>query len=386
MLMYNLYISILTIFTLFGTVFLVGTSAMIVTTLQLALDQMPYASSSSITSFIVWFVFCASGGIWVGDFLFDRYWGCSENDSYTANTIQIWCLLTASCSTIVLASDFILNWWLIKNLPRSTQVSGIKIIYHVLNFAVKHKSPVNRSALTYWEEDIPSRMHLGKSRYGGPFTTEQVEDVKTALRLLGISVALWVISISTFLHPVVIPLPSGAFPNLTHCTSQIIFYFSYDSAWCTMITTLLFELVIYPIIGHKLPTILKRIGIVSFLVTVISVLLLLLELVHHYVEDENVVEWTKTILFNVSIGVLIFLCGAVIELVCAQAPHNMRGLFFGYIAVIFFIALLIGNFVSIESQRLCDHCKNSLIIFAIKTGISLFGCTVFWLTGIQEES
>ncbi len=81
------------------------------------------------------------------------------------------------------------------------------------------------------------------------------------------------------------------------------------SAWCTMITTLLFELVIYPIIGHKLP---KRIGIVSFLVTVISVLLLLLELVHHYVEDENVVEWTKTILFNVSIGVLIFLCGAVI--------------------------------------------------------------------------
>ncbi len=37
---------------------------------------------------------------------------------------------------------------------------------------------LNRSAFTYWEENIPSRLDLGKSRFGGPFTTEQVEDVR----------------------------------------------------------------------------------------------------------------------------------------------------------------------------------------------------------------
>ena len=55
-------------------------------------------------------------------------------------------------------------------------------------FAAKHKAPVNRSALTYWEEDIPSRVDLGKSKYGGPFATEQVEDVKTFFKLMVVSV------------------------------------------------------------------------------------------------------------------------------------------------------------------------------------------------------
>ena len=41
-----------------------------------------------------------------------------------------------------------------------------------------------RSAFTYCEGDIPSRIDLGKMKYGGPFTTEQVEDVKTLFRVL----------------------------------------------------------------------------------------------------------------------------------------------------------------------------------------------------------
>ena len=59
-----------------------------------------------------------------------------------------------------------------------------KLIFRVLNYARKHKYPERRSALTYWEEDIPSRIDLGMSKYGGPFTVEEVEDVKTFFRLL----------------------------------------------------------------------------------------------------------------------------------------------------------------------------------------------------------
>ena len=53
----------------------------------------------------------------------------------------------------------------------------------MLQYAWQHKCPERRSAFTYWEEDIPPRIDLGKSKYGGPFTTEEVEDVKTFLLL-----------------------------------------------------------------------------------------------------------------------------------------------------------------------------------------------------------
>ena len=61
------------------------------------------------------------------------------------------------------------------------------MIVRVLCYARKHKCPENRSALTYWEEEAPSRLDLGKEKYGGPFTEEQqVKDVKNVLRLLPI--------------------------------------------------------------------------------------------------------------------------------------------------------------------------------------------------------
>ena len=49
-----------------------------------------------------------------------------------------------------------------------------------------NKYPRNHSALTYWEDEVPSHLDLGKEKYGGPFSEEQVEDVKTVLWLIPI--------------------------------------------------------------------------------------------------------------------------------------------------------------------------------------------------------
>ena len=62
-------------------------------------------------------------------------------------------------------------------------------MFKVLRYAWKHKFPERHSALTYWEEGLPSRIDLGKSKYGGPFTVEQVEDVKTLGRILSVLLA-----------------------------------------------------------------------------------------------------------------------------------------------------------------------------------------------------
>ena len=45
-------------------------------------------------------------------------------------------------------------------------------------------------AFTYWEEDIPRRIDLGKNNYGGPFTNEEVEDTKTFFRIVLLLVSL----------------------------------------------------------------------------------------------------------------------------------------------------------------------------------------------------
>jgi peptide/histidine transporter 3/4 len=55
---------------------------------------------------------------------------------------------------------------------------------------LKHKHPERRSAFTYCEDELPSRLDFGKSKYGGPFTTEQVEDVKIFFGILGMSLSI----------------------------------------------------------------------------------------------------------------------------------------------------------------------------------------------------
>ena len=64
------------------------------------------------------------------------------------------------------------------------QENPYKNVIQILNFARKHKYPRHRSAFTYADDNIPSRLDFAKERYGGPFTTEQVENVKTFFRML----------------------------------------------------------------------------------------------------------------------------------------------------------------------------------------------------------
>ena len=65
----------------------------------------------------------------------------------------------------------------------------IKLIFGVLNYARKNKYPRLRSAFTYIDEEQPSRLDFGKHKFGGPFTEEEVEDVKTIFQFISLLVA-----------------------------------------------------------------------------------------------------------------------------------------------------------------------------------------------------
>ena len=166
-----------------------GSVIIVLNSFQLSLEQIPDASSENITSLIAWFLFSIVTGLWVGSTIKDLVFACvpyNQSDLY-----QIFTLFPVICASINFISFHLVSpkWLIIE--PKSPQ--SLKNIYRILKFAAKHKAPLNRSALTYWEEDIPSRLDLGKSRYGGPFTTEQVEDVKTFFKILVVSVGIFLI-------------------------------------------------------------------------------------------------------------------------------------------------------------------------------------------------
>ena len=278
----------------------VGGCTCIVTALPLGLDQMPDASASNITCLIAWFAFSLYTGSWLADansFLKDN---CLD-ETLKLKYFTISTFFSTFCISIILFTNFFSPKWLIiePKLPGS-----LKTIYQVLKFAAKHKAPVYRSAFTYWEENIPSRMDLGKSKYGGPFTTEQVEDVKTVLRLLAISLPLCFLFFTLKL-PISTPMYTKAFPDFNLCLTNVIFFFSYNRYWCAILAIPAYEYAVYPFIRNRLPTILKRIGTVSLLMTLISFICFVIKLAHFLSRSEEIASgWITDIVYDLTYGEL----------------------------------------------------------------------------------
>ena len=59
----------------------------------------------------------------------------------------------------------------------------LKLVYRVVRSALKARRPVFRSAFDVGRP-LPSRLELAMQMNGGPFTVEQVEDVKTFFQIL----------------------------------------------------------------------------------------------------------------------------------------------------------------------------------------------------------
>ena len=77
------------------------------------------------------------------------------------------------------------HWFLIDNIRKNPY----RLVYGVVKFAIQHKKPVRRSAFTYCENRCPSRIDFGMQRYGGPFTTEEVEDVEVLFNILSFALS-----------------------------------------------------------------------------------------------------------------------------------------------------------------------------------------------------
>ena len=190
--------------TLFFTVViitgLIGSGMYESNAIQFGMDQMLESSSEQLSSFIHWYFWCASVGIpiiyyilvaanlYFRDCVVEMHKIKHSFDNFIGSILLLLSgvqLLFSLCG--IFFSFLSTRCFTIEQISKNP----LKTIFEVLMYSYKQKYPERRSAFTYWENDIPSRIDLGKEKYGGPFTYEQVEDVKTMLRLLLLMVSLF---------------------------------------------------------------------------------------------------------------------------------------------------------------------------------------------------
>ena len=91
----------------------------------------------------------------------------------------------------------------------------------------------------------------------------------------------------------------------------------------------MYEFLAYPLVINKLPSILKRLGTVPLLMTLVSLVCFTLKLAHYLSHSEipSTIEWIAHLLYHSTSGLLfqMLLC-SLLEFLCAQSPYNMRGL------------------------------------------------------------
>ena len=172
------------------------------TAIQFGMDQMLEASSDKLSGFIHWYYWSSNLGnliiMCIINAVLTYYHQCTSklDIQQTNNTtpfllkyqidianstvlfcvgLQLVCACTGLCVLVCYKRQLNID---------QTGEHPLKLIYRVLRYAWNHTCPENRSAFTYWEEDIPPRIDLGKLKYGGPFTTEEVEDTKTFFRII----------------------------------------------------------------------------------------------------------------------------------------------------------------------------------------------------------
>ena len=291
--------------------------------------------------------------------------------------------------------------------------SPFAMLYKIVKYAWQHKCPVNRSAFTYWENDIPSRIDLGKDKYGGPFTNEEVEDTKTFFRILLLVLSLFGLHLSTNGFSVTSYLIRKVHPSAVTFLSLVYAPNIFSSVSIVVIVPLL-HYVILPRFNRFIPNLLHRMGLclAVILIQEVTGVLIAWQAMQSYQNClpsfpniRGAYFMDTTFLFNgtcTTIPIpLKYYCAqaddlflwlllpialhslsyqfafmTVLEFICAQAPLKMKGLLIGlwYATT----SLKINNndsLVSDDKQWFISHgIKCGLILFSLL----LYCCVAKW--------
>ena len=244
-----------------------------------------------------------------------------------------------------------------------------KLVYRVVKFAYQHKVPLRRSAFTFCDEESPARMDVGKHKFGGPFTTKQVEDVKAFWGILKVLISIGpAFLLQTVMHTI---LPAFAKHNniflnttahrevhLEGVPRHILISNGLLSPLLVVICIPLYLCWIRPHVTYYIPGMLKRIQIALVVMVLSLICTFVMDVVVHVKNTEyahcmftnvskdfhtRIVEANyfpsspplyQNMYFFTTQHVLSALSDmlldiAVLEFTCSQSPYSMKGLLLG---------------------------------------------------------
>ena len=314
------------------------------------IDQLMGASGDELSATIYWHSFTMQ--IPPMAFIFLGYYSSYYNVS---TLLMVYLSIGGVSLVLALSILFVFNNWL-DTTPQF--FNPIKHIFQVLNYARKNKYPRNRSALTYWENSVPSRLDLGKDKYGGPFTIEQVEDVKTVFRLLPVLIS-------------VIGLGFCATSSLNFPGTVSIVVFAFDIRPNILIGMfiLIHLFILYPCCSKYIPSMLKRItlGLVFGLLTPIGCIIIQLIFLHsepplsipsHY-------QWILIIPTIIYATALFLMKVSSLEFIVAQSPKSMRGVMVGLSYALLGVGALSYDFVVYLVSKIIGNDNNADVPFYV---------------------
>ena len=370
------------------------------------IDQLQDASTDEITSFISWYL-CTyfSGGIIIFFVVFclgGAYGGLLEE------------FLICICLTIVviltLAFDNIF-------LKEPITHNPFQLIYKVIKYAIKNKHPRCRSAFTYCEDKLPSRIDFGKSKYGGPFTTEEVENVKTFLRLvIVIIVGSTVGSAASQLLGNNDKVDSLHFEGFYKCRWRPPVNIAYYISGAVLVPV--YEFFFYPLLQKRISCIQSyhwkvSVGAIAQIAKIITLMAIDLTARHSYLKHKNATircifaKENRTLLSSTldnywmvlphvlhMVSVTTFAIGAF-EFICSQTPYSMRGLLFGamYGSVMLYSVLGYGIMQPFTKQSTawgtgiisCDFWYLLVILLILLLGSTMLFFLMKWYKNRKRE-
>ena len=390
---------------------LVGIGLFEANAIQFGLDQLLEAPTSKLIAFIHWYYWAQSvGGLILNDCTALGLIVLSPFGNHIRHKIEQFITVGFLVLLTLIYSGTLVLYCVSKNnfYIQRASLNPFKNIYKVLEYSWKHKVPERRSAFTYWEEDIPRRIDLGKNKYGGPFTNEEVEDTKTFLRILPLLLCLFGYHLAGDSYSATERL------QRTSCPSLPVLLLIADNpqhlpALVTVVGIPLYRLVIIKIIPKlkKIPMLTKMwVGLyLSLLQVVIGIIVVVNYNTKYWMDHSQVASEKFSLtdnkfcikirmdsfnqtnypvdstylwfiipqLLNGLSSLLIFL--TVLEFICAQAPRTTQGLFIGLWYATFSIKYLVVSILdNVITERRSWLIYEGMKGFLILVSLVLFSC------------
>ena len=411
-------------------VFIIGLAGYQANFIQLGLDQLFEVPSHHLVFFIHYAIWAFQSGLLSFIFTFFLVLCSSHHRSNRKKlALAVTVLFNILMIVLLLIGCLKRKWFLIE----PGHQNPYKTVYNIINFAKSHKHPLRRSAFTHNDDYIPSRLDFAKERFGGPFSTEQVENVKTFLRMLvilfaiGPSFALEVPA-SYFIFPLFglhLVNPKYQYKNYDqHCTHKLAWKFMLGSGVGMNLVSIVilfpaYIWIIFYCLHKKVPKLFVRLGIGITLCLLGVVSLLIADVMGHtHVLNKNsfseanhslcvfqaTISQNRSFTYpalNMHWGVLIpstlllgigpmLVIATTLEFISAQSPQSMKGLLVGVFFAIRGLFQFLNSIVTIPlslkqpwaSREMIEHppvTNCGFVYLALTSVTGLIGLILFSL-------